>query len=76
MAEQIPIARVAIDRSVFPFLVEYFDVDRLMFDDPPLHHAVVKGPGPLYVPGLGANGRRVLVRITYRDGTIEDHWPE
>ncbi len=73
--EPVPVARVSVDRTIFPFLIEYFDIDRLDFDDPPLHWSVVKEPGPVWVPGFAARGIRVMVRLTYRNGVVEEQWP-
>ncbi len=56
----------------FPFTVEFFDVTDL---DHPLDAIHVTGPGALRVPGYGVDGREVMIRVTFGDGSVTEEWP-
>ncbi len=72
---ELPVALHDLPARKFPLLIEYYRVDQNPWDDP-LERTVVYGPGAVKVPGFGALGIKVMVRITYRDGTVEEVWPE
>jgi len=60
--------------SDFPFVVEFFQ-EGLPEGSDPLSRIVVDGPGAVICPGYGALGIRVLTRITYPDGRVEEQGP-
>ncbi len=69
-----PVAFGELPAGKYPLLIEYFRADANPWDDP-LEVTVVPGPGAVRVPGFGALGIRVMVRVTYRDGVVEEVWP-
>jgi hypothetical protein len=64
---------VDLPADTFPFTVEYVNADN---PDEMLATTTVSGPGVLRVPGFAATGVKVMVRVIYPDGQVEECWPE